>query len=499
MSIFIPLIIIALLFSQSFGAGGARCGVAQFMEDSKKQGKTLAKPGFESCNADNYYNRNAVLEARTKNFIIYYTLDKASPHATTSEYIDSLAKYLEEAYYFHKEVLGMKGILGKNQTRHYIKNVPLGLYPVEVIDNGLLRGDEGKYDNTYGLIPPPYSAQSTQIIIENDFLYGADCKGNFSTVPYISPINGNYSMPGKWHLALKVTVFHELYHSFQIYQVKSLTNNNIFWAEASATGVEEVAVPEVNDYIGYISPSFVETIVDSEAGYGWAMLYLFLSYEFGLGFDSFIWRSFSERPREKFSEHLSRYAYSLGKNAEDLFHRYASYLLYSGKKAEFLPDSLPPTPLLSDLSRWPERKIRQIPIGVLPEASFYFLERTSENWPKTDSATRISPAEYGDASVWVLSRLLKKEWFPPPELKEFAAYPNPWDPKRNSEIKFSPLPEKSTGIEIRSANGVLLGRIKGKPGDELIWKQDSKKLPTPGILYYRTLPHGKNKVLIVEY
>jgi hypothetical protein len=59
------------------------------------------------------------------------------------------------------------------------------------------------------------------------------------------------------------------------------------------------------------------------------------------------------------------------------------------------------------------------------------------------------------------------------------------------------LPEKSKGIEIRSANGALLARIENKNGDSLSWKPD--KIPAPGILYYRALPYGKNKVLIVQY
>ena len=121
--------------------------------------------------------------------------------------------------------------------------------------------------------------------------------------------------------------------------------------------------------------------------------------------------------------------------------------------------------------------------------------------PSTDSVARISSLKFGNSndSVWVLSRLLAEDFVLPPAvppLKQFAAYPNPWDPKRFEKVKFGPLPYYSGGVEIRTANGALLQRIDGKTGDTLTWQPE--KLPAPGILYYRTLPYGKNKMLILE-
>jgi len=453
----------------------------------------LAKlPGFTNCKpAENYYDK--VLERRTQNFIIYYT--EQGVHAIkTPRYIDSLAKYLEDAYHLHKNVLGMAGIRGKIQTKHYKQSVPLGFYPVEVIDVGLLRDEEGEFSDAYGLIPRPYNSQSTQIVIENDFLYGADCEGNLSTKPFISNRTGyNYSDPDKWHLALKVTAYHELYHSFQLFQVIYLTDNNIFWAEASATGVEEIAAPTVDDYINYLMTASPRTIVDSKGGYDWASLYLFLYSELGQTFDSAIWKNFGENPRDKFSMQLARYVYSLNKNAEDLFHKYAEFMFFSGQRAQFLPDSLEPVPkALNDFPAWPEWRVRITVPNYLSPGSFYFFEKKDDRIPTTDSVARLSFLDFGDSSVWVLSRLLEKEFAPSvPISKEVVAYPNPWNPKA------SPLRFKSpSGVEIRSSTGALVARIKND-GDSLFWQP--QKLPAPGILYYRNLPHGKNKVLIVEY
>jgi hypothetical protein len=84
---------------------------------------------------------------------------------------------------------------------------------------------------------------------------------------------------------------------------------------------------------------------------------------------------------------------------------------------------------------------------------------------------------------------------------EFAAYPNPWNPKKhNPVVYFKNLPSKSKGVEIRSSNGALIERISNdsKNGEEpLSWQP--KKLPAPGILYYRYLPHGQTRPLILEY
>jgi hypothetical protein len=112
----------------------------------------------------------------------------------------------------------------------------------------------------------------------------------------------------------------------------------------------------------------------------------------------------------------------------------------------------------------------------------------------------MSKLKDGNSNVWVLSRFLREDFVlpqPPVPTKEFAAYPNPWNPKRNAEIKFGPLPKNSRGVEIRSSNGALLKRIYGKSRDTLTWQPE--KFLAPGILYYRALPYEKNKVLIVEH
>ncbi|MDR2581578.1 MAG: hypothetical protein LBC85_11385 [Fibromonadaceae bacterium] len=486
-----------LLFSPLFGRGGVRCGTVQFAEDAKNPAKRLlARPGFTNCVPDNY----PVFERRTRHFIIYYKTEGV--HAIkTMAYIDSLAKYLEDAHKLFTDSLGMGYVLGASQTWHYQKRVPAGLYPVEVIDTGLLRDYEGEYSETYGLTfaPNSRSPRATQVVIENDFMHGADCTGKLSAIPFISPQNGDYSV--KWPEALKITAYHELYHSFQLMYF-DLSKHHTFWLEASAAGVEEIGAPEVNDYISYLSNVFNDPGRSMENSssmqeYGHATLYLFLFFKLGPKFDSYIWNSFLKNPQEKFAVHLAWLAKSLDENPEDLFHEYARSVFFSGSRSTHLEATLfwP-----SDQGKWPAWRTNTTSPSVLPATTINFIRR--ESMPNTDSA-KISHLVFSDTTIWILSRLLEKELPEPPKPpepeKELTAFPNPWNPNKSSEFKFMNLPANSTGVEIRTSNGALLARVyKNEEGDtQVIWHP--KKTPAPGILYYRALPHGKNKKLLVIY
>jgi len=486
----IILFALVLFFSQSFGLENMRCGTVRFAENLKNpKKKMLAKA---ECVPENLYGN--VYSKKTPHFIVYYT--DSGPHAIkTKAYIDSVASYLEQAYNLHKNSLGMKNISGSRKTYHYRQNVPDGLFPIEVIDTGLLRGEEGEYTRTFGLTFPP---KETEIVIENDFLYGADCSGQLSKQPFKSEITGkDYSI--EWELILKATVFHELYHAFQS-TYYNWTRYDTFWMEASATGVEEIGVPEVNDYINYLSYNFnnpgksMESVEydcsennDCLGEYGYAALYLFLYSQIDdPRFDSAIWSYFSRHSNDNFAMQLTRLVdslqkyHSFDKNAEDLWHEYAKRVFYSGSRAKFSPY----TPLFwDDMPQWPNWRVNSRIPAVLQPGTIDFIRTANE--PSTEFA-RKSPLKDGNSTVWALSRLLAN----PDPVKEIVAYPNPWNPK-TQEIHFKNLPEKSKGIEIRSQNGALIARV------DSLWKPDKK--PAPGILYYRALPYGKNKVLIVQY
>ncbi|MDR2594982.1 MAG: hypothetical protein LBC87_09470 [Fibromonadaceae bacterium] len=485
----IILFALVLFFSQSFGLENVRCGTSRFAENLKNpKKKMLAKAG---CTPESYDGEVKFRDTKNKSFRIYYM--ETGPHAIrTNEYIDSLASYLEQAYKMHKNN-GMKGISGAQRTHHYRQSVPAGLYPIEVIDAGLLRGyeeDEDGFAQTFGLTFPG----GIEIIIENDFAYGADCSGNLSKFHFKGSQGVDYYE--EWKLILKATVFHELYHAFQS-AYYNWQRYETFWLEASATGVEEIGVPDADDYINYLqynfrNPGVSMEIIESNSfeAYGWATLYLFLYSQMGSRFDSAIWNYFSnpEYSKDSFGMQLARLADSLNKNAEDLFHEYARQIFYSGTRAKSSPYRL----FWGDMPNWPNWRVNTSVPSVLQPGTFDFIR--TENELNTASVARKSYIKDGNNIVWVLSRLLEKEYVTPEDLaRGTVAYPNPWNP-RNSKtpaIHFKNLPKDSKGIEIRSANGALIARV------DSLW--EPKKIPAPGILYYRDLPYGKNKVLIVQY
>ncbi len=468
------LFFLIVLFSHSFSAG-IRCGTAHFLEHSQKK---LAK---EIYNAAAF--SGTVLSRESPPFIIYYTTEK--PHAVKSEsYLDSLEKYLHQAYDLHQNSLGMKSIRGAQSTYFYRQRVQGGLYPVEVIDIGA--GDMGDC-GTLGLVfsPPGNSATATQISIENNFEFDTNC-------PEYNAKPGDQMLGYPWYAALKVTTIHELYHSFQT-AYTPITNNTLFWAEASATGVEEIGAPEVNDYISTlynVKPGIsMDNLPNNQSYYGYASLYLFLYSKLGAKFDSAIWSYFSKNSKDKFSRHLAVLADSLEYDPEELFHEYARQVFYSGSRADSSLSYWWP-----DMLEWPTWNINPIRTNPLPAGTFDFVRKTSDRIPSIDSVAKITLLE--EYPVWVLSRLLEKEFVPPPPVGKFAAYPNPWNPKKYPELHFK-MPEKENEVEIRASNGALIERIKREPGEALDWRP--KKVPAPGILYYRTLPYGKNNVLIVSY
>jgi len=498
----IVFLILVLFLSQSFGLENTRCGTSRFAETLKNpQKRMLAKNG---CNPDSLYTD--VHSKKTDNFIIYYTT--SGPHAIRfNEYIDSIASHLEQAYKLHKNTLGMKNISGVQKTFQYRQNVPSGLYPIEIVDTGLLRNYEGEYAKTFGLTfyLDSNRPKETEIIIENDFAYGADCSGNLSIWHFGSQSVDYYD---EWKLILKATIFHELYHAFQSTYF-NWTKYSTFWMEASATGVEEISTPEINDYVNYLYESSsifnnlgksMESAGDNSFEYSWAVLYLFLYSQIGSRFDSAIWSYFSKYPTDNFGMQLARLTdslqkkHSFNKNAEDLFHEYAKQIFYTGNRAESSPYEL----FWEDMPKWPTWRVyKKNSPSALQAGTFDFIR--TENKPNTPFA-KESSLQDNNSTIWVLSRLLEKEYVAQKDsARGTVAYPNPWDPRnsRTPAIHFKNLPKDSKGVEIRSANGALLTRIKPQKGDSLSWEPN--KIPAPGILYYRDLPYGKNKVLIVQY
>ncbi|MCC7261073.1 MAG: hypothetical protein IT369_00995, partial [Candidatus Latescibacteria bacterium] len=112
--------------------------------------------------------------------------------------------------------------------------------------------------------------------------------------------------------ALHATVAHEFFHALQFGYYQG--SDGVWWQEASSTWMEEVAYPEVNDYLQYLS-GFLrqpEKSLDSGSGfsadyhiYGAALFAHFLDQRFGRGLIRAIWEELGYRASASL-EHFDR-------------------------------------------------------------------------------------------------------------------------------------------------------------------------------------------------
>ena len=102
--------------------------------------------------------------------------------------------------------------------------------------------------------------------------------------------------------ALHVTVAHEFFHAVQFGYYQG--SDGVWWQEASSTWMEEVAYPEVNDYLQYLSGFLRQPEKSLDSGssfssdyhiYGSCLFAHFLDQRFGRGLIRAIWEELGRR------------------------------------------------------------------------------------------------------------------------------------------------------------------------------------------------------------
>jgi hypothetical protein len=486
------------------------CGTFQYLEN-------MRNPRFAKSSAQCDLSASEVYVDSTAHFVLYYTLE--GPHRIASAntahptaYIDSLKKYLEAAYALHSGKLNMGTIKGITFTDQYQKRVPAGKYPVEVLDIGLLRGQEGEYTKTLGItVSSIQDAHSTQIFIENDFRFGATCESpgictenlSASCATIKGPKGDDYRI--KWWLPLEVTVIHELYHAFQFVLVDMTAYNPTltFWAEASATGAEEVGAPDVDDYWSYLESASLLTGSSLSAysdgnGYGAAPFYLFLLHHLGDGFDRQIWNFFKKYPQDDFWTQYSNLMAARKLSGEELFFQFAHSMLFTGTNAALMPpEDSSALIFAADQANWASWRVHTeqgspaVRKRGLAKGAFDLVQMETE--PILDSVGLYERFFVKGVPIFVMSRIGAGTSAGTGD-RPFYAYPNPWNPLTQT-VKFK-NPPVNDGIELRTADGLVFERI---PKTKVNREWSPQYLPAPGILYYRALPHGKAQKLLVEY
>lgn len=519
------------------------CGFMRLMENHaiRVAGGPIALSAKTDCAPEKLYD--SVQVYLTSHFRIYYTL--SGPHAVSPAsnpgqippYIDTLARHLENAWSLHTVTEGMAAPAPMVQTWHYRRSDHPTLYPVEVIDLTLMRGVEsilGSFtEGLYGLTYPGDSDDPTrtQLMVENDFRYA----GSGDSTVQLPDRSCSYTYPGtpvtfgatdysqEWEKGLQVTAYHELYHGSQL-RYLDFRDHPTFWFEASAVGAEEIGAADVNDYLQYLPSVFAKpgasiTNRRSLYPYGQAPLYLYLYNKLGPRTDAEIWKNYASHPDDDFPLQWQRLASGLKRNADSLFHDFALAQLFSGNRAYLSPT----VPFANDQVRWPTWTVHNFGNTPAPDtAAFDYVRHAPGDpmpivcagcrnsavlWRSDSSQATIHawqdslefaaiPWASADSAMLVVSRL-RSDSATSTVTGSIRAWPNPWNPVR--PVCFGPLTIHDQGIEVRTADGLVVARL-ARNGDRACWdgNADAGKI-APGVLHWRTLPRGKNQVLLVIF
>jgi hypothetical protein len=542
MRLLVLFIAIAITLANAYNGG---CGTLNVLQNQTKRKHTAyASKAYnsEKCDYDKYYD--SVYTIKTEHIQVFYVLK--GPHATTKAFADSTAKSMEEAWKFYVSKLQMRAPQGPSITHHFEQKVENGLYPVEIIDIGLIRDYYNDYQCSacFGLTIPIEENTKTQIFMENDFYYGSSqssskgaiivdedtCYYGKSTIPLRNKAH-NYSYTDEWAKAIRLTSFHEFYHAVQLRYLNKIVSSNIFWFEASATGYEEITNPEIDDYFSYL-PNFFsdmgvplskEVLNNKHKIYGVSTLFLYLYNKVSKDIDKSIWENYSKAPNNPFENQLDAALKKFKLNADSIFHDYSTLLAFSGDRSLFIPQK---DWITSDQSQWPSA-IFYNEESIKPEVeslAFKFY-RTPRNYTEPDISDYLGKATLvlfndgkasihkiqssksldslavalstSDSSMWIFSRLGKSENIPITNKDSSPhAFPVPW---KHGPLCFAPLPRDKKFIEIRNRRGDLVSQEK-YDGTSLCLQEDQvKKMMAPGIYRFRVGNKGKTTSFMVIY
>lgn len=523
--------------SESAPSVESHCGTMHAVQaHAKNKGKNIVARTYPGqCKVEDYYD--SVYTRKTDHFEIFYTLKGV--HATTKAFVDSVATDMEMAWDFHVNKMGMKNPIATTQTYHYQKPIEPGLYPIEIVDlnnvrNSDIVGTDGCTSGCFGITHPTDNSnpQKTQIFLDNDFYFvptynikygnisinGKNCTYPEPSAPLIS-YDRDYTK--KWGLGIRVTAFHELYHAVQLRYMDFRVHWS-FWFEASASGVEEITAPDIDDYISHISQIFYTPgfpLDQMEDSYAMGILYLYLYNHYDKHFDKKIWEGFSKNPNTDFKEQLSNLFKSKNLSADSIFHDFITRLAFSGSRSNAVDSSYW---ICKDQPQWPSArfftneatspKIEPFSYyyysGIDMDLSHYIGKASAIQYhhdkasikPIVNTAsldTIQSQVNSYDSLVWVFSRFEASQPIPA-EVRDstFKAYPTPW---RSGNLCFSPLPLDKDFIEIRTRRGDLVMREPYTTATHCIDEATVKSNMRPGLYRFRAGTKGKTKDILIIY
>lgn len=518
------------------------CATANLFENIHNMKGKAARTVFSkntNCTPEKYYDQ--VETKKTEHFQILFT--REGPHATQPEFVDTLATYLEKAYKFHTKELKMLPPKGLSESYHYQQKVDSSLYTVEVLDIDLIRDGQKLFQSStcggcYGLTYPTSNSdpEVTQLFIDNDFMYisGASqteymsgkysaCSYRKSNVPLANSSSGlDYSK--YWAEAIRITAFHELYHACQL-RYMDMNLYWTFWFEASATGVEKITNPDITDYIGYLPRAYLLqnmdlNIANNREAYGLSVLYLYLYNHIKKDFDHYIWEGFKKDPEKNFDKQLQAQLKSTKKDADSVFHDFATKLTFAGSRSKAIPSK---EWIDEHEKMWPDLNMEKSEkfYANLPTFSFkyywggypdmnkfkgkasaaVFKDGKAEIIPVpiTNKADQVySSAKSADSIIWIFSRFAEDEYIKTvPVNPTLRAYPTPW--RGEGSLCFTPLPRDKKFIEIRNRRGAIVLHADYEGTTLCIDESEIRGKMAPGVYWFRAGNDGKMEKFLIAY
>ena len=551
---FLKYVITLLLFATSLSfAGHGRCGTEAVWEHQQNvRNGLVAKTAFSklfSCDPEAFYDSTNVQRRFTNHFRIYFVLE--GPHATTTEFIDTLAVYLEKAWTFHTQTVGMRAPRAASTTYHYRQSDRHDLYPVEVLEIDMIRDSYslmgGPCRGCYGLSFPPdfQHTKLTELVIDNDFRYPAQnsdslsvtyhsqtCKYPIAEEELINTSTG-HSYAQYFNEAIAVTSFHELYHAVQSQYLDYLTHTNYYyWLEASAVGMEEIGAPTVNDYWAYLNSFFQNPgatfthIGKANSPYGISSWFLYNYKQWGSKFDKSLWERISKNPDSTFDFIYAQELLSRKVNPDSVFHDFSEKIFFSGNRAKHLPTA---KQFAEDQPFWPNMKLKNAgtEVSAFYPTAFDFLRLTGDALPtipetfegqasvalwntdkkpvtfirlndSTSLQSLSAQISQADSAVLILSQLRDN---PPESILDdslpLRAYPNPW--KGNSPLCFAGLPQDEHYIEVWTRSLKLAFRKSYQKTSLCLEAASVRRSLSPGLYHFRAGNHGKTRPFLVIY
>jgi hypothetical protein len=280
-----------------------KCGTALAAEVNQLQGISsgLRKEVLESVN-----DLSDSLISPSGRFKIYY--DKTGVNAATAEYVDSVAKFADEAYELEIVELGYikPPYTGPDSTWHIeLRHLGAGFYGVTT-----------QIGNAFGSSPTGLSRFLSSITIDNSFDSG------YST-----------------HRtdAARITIFHEFHHVIQngSYGANLTSTKDGAFREMTAVWMEMRSTPWVPDYLQYI-PSYTLHLdepfdrIENIGYYGQSIWIQYLGKKFGDDIIRDVWDFYSD----KYADFLIGFDSVLTQRNTNFcmeYMRFGTALYYTGK------------------------------------------------------------------------------------------------------------------------------------------------------------------------